>query len=1551
MNIKIKRILICTIIFIITLIFQDKLFAKDLIYRAKVDNELNSNRQYLTYANYVKSYSPGDGILKDKYEDITGREGGKSSYKSNGIIFHKNYGSIYSEGKNSISRNQLVYYDISNENLDPSSMGLYRDAYIQKVRFGSTFVGGNGNSEKNEIFRISSSNKQDLDENDSLVNIQSRTDENYFTENRFKIGPNSTSKLLEELQNNNNQINEGLYSIKFSNILNFNGNNYETANDMYYAMESSWEVRNYGMWDLWNEDGNPYGLNNEKWLSELDRYTTHWFAAGSVLNEYDNEILIPVLSENNTRNIFVEHLVDADDGKGEVRRIASNSLAYKDNAEDPYENQAAGLPDQYEANGGIYKIDGGWSEKYSTNEVIQTTNILDELGSNDYELTGWSITPVDSEGNKNGNSAIASGDYYTTGDVSNDKYSTRLYFDAGEKAVAIGEDVKSQDPQSFGITYHYKKKSIVPKKVIVGHSVYNNNPQMSYNQLYDSRITDFKGKELINGSVRSKDAEFDSWMNVYNYTDSSINVKIPTSTTLGGTKYNCVGYKIVKFSGNNTATLHTTLRNGMRTAGKSTYPTNGVNASANYTMIIFLYSKDSPPPGNISAGISVKGWLDYANQTDSKYKNATTKEYSNNECTTYNDNEPISIYKNFREEADVVPSDGKLKPYIRTAPFIIMGIKSGYTNQHVVKSGTCKITVEYEEEVPSKNPITGTITYSTVTKSKTFNKDINVDIEWSKYQIDNLTIAGISGDIILHYPSSDPNKNGGKIFENGDNIKFGTNLNYNNINIKSQNPNFTVVLNTTEYRTTSKSASDAESAADDLIKNGVIYAKEVTYDIYDDDINVGKYKNILESKKYEKGRVSVSNNKATINPFAIKESENKQYYNDKIKSYMQWNIPERYAQMTKVEDFNSNELLISSDHSRENGIRSLEATVTYKNVYTTNSSYKPTLYSTSSGPTEGNGNSLTFNENMTLELNNNSDSLPRSRKIDIYDPINFGEWKDMVETSGAIDHSIGSGAGTTLVLQPNTNFTIVPKLNGKTTVKGYNMSENDIKDYIQYYNFYFNFEVIYKGNTVAAGNKIKIDNTNNESDFTFRTPNDFHALQVNGNDTNVRIIAVSKNATNDLKNYVYENYYVRSSDLVMQNAKYISTNKKYNEFLSNITGKDQYNQSGYLSNNNITYSSNHVATTALSDNGTTANKLFRMYDFAITDCSDLSFKDVFRKTDDNNVNQSTSKPYWSGIRKLQIQNDTASKDNNLLIDRDMYGNASDGIGSSDPKRILPLGPYKNTSSTIIQAPKLGYRISFDLKTTGRLNSFDDRKIVIIPRYYYIPKDGDKSKYVSPENLKLYYKSTFGIYKELAEYKLKDTISKTITGKYIQPSTSASHYNISFKPNDGYRYLRNLSITENTSYLTSKEVKLDISKIVLTANMMTEDYNYIQAWYGEFKLPNSTIAVKNENGKYDITKPLSDGYIGVIFDIYCEDKNGFTLSYSQNSRDDNQKEIHNTSQWDYEGFLKLPNYGEDANNLKLQLEKGTLNIDDDMYNKMKGTVLLYDIDERAANDYN
>lgn len=350
----------------------------------------------------------------------------------------------------------------------------------------------------------------------------------------------------------------------------------------------------------------------------------------------------------------------------------------------------------------------------------------------------------------------------------------------------------------------------------------------------------------------------------------------------------------------------------------------------------------------------------------------------------------------------------------------------------------------------------------------------------------------------------------------------------------------------------------------------------------------------------------------------------------------------------------------------------------------------------------------------------------------------------------------------------------------------------------------------------------------------------------------------------------------------------------------------------------------------------------RVYDFRVTDVKDISWKSVFRKTGGNSTNAHKGISYYSGVTKWN----TESEKSNDIIRR-----TSSEIGKN-PLRTLPIGPYKNTDTTYIKAPKLGYRFSFDMKVTGAYYSMqkgtngkvttqvrEDKKVQIDTKFYYLSKDG--TKYLKESD-----GSSKGIY----------LFYKTSDGKYLRISEdNGGGYSIRFTPNDGYRYIED----SDKSTLSTNSLNIgNLRHLTLTSQMATVTNNQAAiTYYGEYKLPNSTIAVEvNADGSYDINKPLKDGYIGVVFDIYAytgdvninEQSQDVILSYSKNTQ-----AKQNTSQWDYEGFLGYTSYGKpvsDSKPITLKLEKGKWTINNTTYNEIKGTVMLYDIDQRAATDY-
>ena len=559
----------------------------------------------------------------------------------------------------------------------------------------------------------------------------------------------------------------------------------------------------------------------------------------------------------------------------------------------------------------------------------------------------------------------------------------------------------------------------------------------------------------------------------------------------------------------------------------------------------------------------------------------------------------------------------------------------------------------------------------------------------------------------------------------------------------------------------------------------------------------------------------------------------------------------------------------------------------------------------------------------------------------IYNPLELERIK--ITSKEIINHTTQSSTTGSNIIQKNAEFTLSLKTKGSS----YYTEIRDTLEYLDYYYLVFDMNVILKdsyqirersvdgesfgplktaasGTIVEKGTLIRIEK--NKKEFkAIASSNEQNADIVSQIQNNVVLIGVTNNMpSKDLENLILKNEVKRH---IIKNEsiseKYININKTSNvvDFASYCEAnyeQKNYHESKYTNNHKM-YSDAYYFAMATAK----TTNVGRIYDFKVTDCSDIDYKSVFREgVSPTGVNNLKGVQYFSGIKRFNIY----TNEINTLDDRENLN-----IKNSAAKKILPLGPYKNTNTSYINAPKLGYRISFDLKTSGY---FDERhqnstrSITIKPSYYYISKSGDNFN----DRITLYYKNS--------------------NGKYVK--FDGSNYTIYFKPNDGYRFKQNSAEAGNITNLSTKLEPLNIgsnSGFSLNTNMMSRaDNDFIQAWYGEFKLPNSTIAVK-EGGK--ISNPLTNGYIGVKFDIKCVDKDQDgnlirELGYNQNNQ--NAENKINTTQWDYEGYLGFTNYGHRVDNITLQLEKGNWKIDDDVYQKIKGTVVLYDTDNRAANDF-
>lgn len=566
------------------------------------------------------------------------------------------------------------------------------------------------------------------------------------------------------------------------------------------------------------------------------------------------------------------------------------------------------------------------------------------------------------------------------------------------------------------------------------------------------------------------------------------------------------------------------------------------------------------------------------------------------------------------------------------------------------------------------------------------------------------------------------------------------------------------------------------------------------------------------------------------------------------------------------------------------------------------------------------------------------------RKVNILTPLNISDQEAIMETTDSFNQTIENV--NKCILQKGVKFTVNP------SCQNYNKGRYEIDDtnkYVRNYYIVCDFDVsdVDKGTALSGVSSNGIYGS--YTAFEVKKGDTFSAIPISiEGDTSVSqvnnhiyVFATTYNIPGKLEEQFKKDLTSLATEKTVPNFKYID---KIFTLPIDIDSKNEV-QLGYLNNKKRLGASNHIVYRDI-----VTNNIARIYDFAITDCTDVNFKNSFRKNQENNVNSSTGIVYYSGVNRLLVTGTTGSKNDSAWYTK-----------VDNTNTILPLGPYKNVDSnakntTYIFAPKLGYRFSYDLKTTGYLsdkNSNNSRKVVIFPRYYYIGKNGENFK----SDIDLYFKDNSGKYKKLIKYTRS-------TGYEYEVDDGAESYNIYMKPNDGYRYSRQvrdwIDVTRDFDFdnLSNKLVKIPISTgntknkenimtttatTVLNNKMMalTRD-SFTQAWYGEFKLPNTTIAVENN----DIANPLKDGYIGVIFDIYCVDNNGgYTLAYSKDTSGTN------TSQWDYEGYLGFKTPGKELkNNISLQLEKGVWNINNETYNQIKGTVILYDTDDRAANDF-
>ncbi len=538
-------------------------------------------------------------------------------------------------------------------------------------------------------------------------------------------------------------------------------------------------------------------------------------------------------------------------------------------------------------------------------------------------------------------------------------------------------------------------------------------------------------------------------------------------------------------------------------------------------------------------------------------------------------------------------------------------------------------------------------------------------------------------------------------------------------------------------------------------------------------------------------------------------------------------------------------------------------------------------------------------------------------------------------TDAIIDHTVGSIGVANNIIQKNARFKVTCNPNSHPFYGI--LSSSKINEYIKTYYLKFDFDVeeVYNGGTLYERGAIipkdtwigPISKSRNYIEAqAVRNPDTAQTDAVFGAESNnVTVMAIAKNipTTPDLEYRIYKN-------LVAKNDFVTSPYNKLGESLgfNNINPAKMT----YFGRTDLSSISNYAAEKVV-----TTKNLSRVFDFKVTDVKDIDWKDVFRKpvvdlTDNPNIH--TGNIYYSGVTKWNLYS---------LRLNELNPRGYNEIGNT-PKKTLPIGPYKNTNTEYVKAPKIGYRFAFDLKTTGKIisPSSTNRQIEIVPSFYYISKDAtnlinDNYTTENPDKkIKLFYKNS--------------------SGRYVEVGSNSDIYKLSFVPKDGYRYIETGLYNFDDSLMSKSSVLLgSLKKLTIGKNMMAlSNNNFVQTWYGEYKLPNSTIAVEvtkdvNGNEKYDINKPLKNGYIGVKFDITATvTENGdFKINYNKN----NTGSSNNTTQWDYEGYMGFIGPGNVLTGvIKIPLENGIWSLSNLIYNQIKGTVILYDIDNRASSDF-
>ena len=285
---------------------------------------------------------------------------------------------------------------------------------------------------------------------------------------------------------------------------------------------------------------------------------------------------------------------------------------------------------------------------------------------------------------------------------------------------------------------------------------------------------------------------------------------------------------------------------------------------------------------------------------------------------------------------------------------------------------------------------------------------------------------------------------------------------------------------------------------------------------------------------------------------------------------------------------------------------------------------------------------------------------------------------------------------------------------------------------------------------------------------------------------------------------------------------------------------------------------------------------------------------------------------------------------------------------------LPIGEKKDNTLKTNHGIKLGYRAYFDLKTLGRTIT----DITLKPRIYYITADGNK----------VYNESEIDFW-----YRTEKGYKKLTSDSYVQIGMNIESTVDSFQKDSTYNKERNATLsgrininhTQNVNLLNGTVLKLNsLQNSVYTLNRYTTSTDNSfhgensRRWYGEIRIPSSTIVAKKGTIESELTNKnnlYTTGYILITFDPIKALAGGSEYLQYDVARPCGAVSFDSS----YIGATGSQLYKEkeenNPNNLaEIQLPNGTASVATSKFGTaFEGTdapIIIYDVSVRANDDY-